>query len=154
MAIESKMNFFSARSDSFVKKEPSRGKGKQTIGIILGIIFLFLFVVFFVFLFLRLQMNDLQSRETDYQAVFLDNGQVYFGKLVEKRGDFYRLKEVYYVQQGAANLQLDMDFKILKLGNEVHGPEDFMDINQQHILFVEDMKSDSKVVQAILEYLK
>ena len=88
----------------------------------------------------------------EYQAVFLDNGQVYFGKLQRSRSDFYALTDVYYLQTGAVDLDQNSNLSIAKLGNEAHGPEDKMDINVDHILFIENMKSDSKVVKAIQSY--
>lgn len=86
-----------------------------------------------------------------YQAVFLDNGQVYFGKL-RRFGDYPVLKDVYYLQitqqlQGSANDASNVN--LVKLGNELHGPTDQMRINRQSILFIEDLKPDSQVVQAI-----
>ena len=35
---------------------------------------------------------------------------------------------------------------------ELHGPEDRMYINREHVLFIEDLQPDSKVVQAIEAY--
>lgn len=87
-----------------------------------------------------------------YQAVFLDNGQVYFGKLESERDGFSRLTSVYYMQlQG--NTQDAADSVLVKLGSEVHGPADFMDINPAHILFTEDLTGDSKVAKAIADYV-
>lgn len=88
----------------------------------------------------------------EYQAVFLDSGQVYFGKLKARNGDFYSLTDVFYLQSGAVGLDQTSNLSLVKLGNEAHGPEDRMEINKEHILFIEDMKGDSKVVQAIQDY--
>ncbi|MBT5808564.1 hypothetical protein HOI18_04810 [Candidatus Uhrbacteria bacterium] len=88
----------------------------------------------------------------EYQAVFLDNGQVYFGELNQNRGQFYTLTDVFYLQSGAAGIDQVSSLSLTKLGNEAHGPEDRMEINVEHILFIEDMKGDSKVVQAINDY--
>lgn len=88
----------------------------------------------------------------DYQAVFLDNGQVYFGKLEQVRGEFYLLTDVFYLQSGTV-VEQTSSLALTKLGSEAHGPEDQMQINKEHILFIEDMKNDSKVVQAIQQYL-
>lgn len=87
----------------------------------------------------------------EYQAVFLDNGQVYFGKLELSRGEFYSLTDVFYLQSGVAVDQAT-SLALTKLGSEAHGPEDQMQINKEHVLFIEDMKDDSKVVQAIQQY--
>lgn len=88
----------------------------------------------------------------DYQAIFLDNGQVYFGKLKTTKQEFYTLTDVFYLQTGAVGLDQTSSLSLVKLGNEAHGPEDKMEINKEHVLFVEDMKSDSKVVKAIQDY--
>jgi hypothetical protein len=97
------------------------------------------------------QVEYVPSDSGEYQAVFLDNGQVYFGKLEEGRGQFYTLTEVFYLQSGTT-IDQTSNLALTKLGNEAHGPEDRMELNVDHILFIEDMKAESKVVQAIFEY--
>lgn len=98
-----------------------------------------------------------------YQAVFLSNNQVYFGKLEQTTPGHFTLKNVYYLQvQQAVQPQKDdanaqaapQQASLSKLGNEVHGPEDTMFINNEHMLFWENLKDDSKVVQAIKENQK
>ena len=98
-----------------------------------------------------------------YQAVFLTNGQVYFGKL-SSAGGFYTLKDVYYLQTTAkttdgSNPQetssgSDTSVQLIKLGSEVHGPEDKMTIERAQVLFFENLKSDGKVSQSIVKYDK
>ncbi len=103
--------------------------------------------------------------KTDWQAVFLSNGQVYFVQ-VEKIGrDFLYLKDIYYLQvvtlQDANTIaqpndvqtQPEQRLTLIKLGNEIHGPADEMMINRDQIVLIEDLKDDSRVVQAINDYL-
>lgn len=97
---------------------------------------------------LRPQTDD---GATQYQAVFLDNGQVYFGKLERTNDTFYILTDVYYLQSGVA-IDQTSDLSLTKLGNEAHGPTDRMEIHVDHILFIENMKSDASIVQAIQQY--
>jgi hypothetical protein len=98
-----------------------------------------------------------------YQAVFLTNGQVYFGKL-HRAGEYYKLSNVFYLQasqkstdessnpqQAAAS---DAGVQLIKLGNEVHGPEDSMVIEKNQVLFFENLKNDGKVVDSIDKYTK
>lgn len=94
------------------------------------------------------------------QAVFLTNGQVYFGKFSQSAG-VARLENIYYLQVDQTNQQIQPakdqqatqpDVKLIKLGSELHGPEDGMRINPAQILFVEDLKEDGKVVQSIRRY--
>lgn len=98
-----------------------------------------------------------------YQAVFLSNNQVYFGKLEQTTPGHFTLKDVYYLQvqqavqpqkDDSAPQQLPQQASLSKLGSEVHGPEDTMFINNEHVLFWENLKDDSKVVQAIKENQK
>jgi hypothetical protein len=95
-----------------------------------------------------------------FQAVFLDNGQTYFGKIEERSPSYdgyYRLSNVYYLdlRQNPQDTTLPTsELKLVKLGGEVHGPDDHMDINKDHVLFIEDLKSDSKVAKAINDYLQ
>lgn len=97
--------------------------------------------------------------ESGWQAVFLTNGQVYFGKLSGKGGKYATLYDIYYLQLAQApqpdtkkNEQQQPQVSLVKLGNELHGPVDEMKINRDHVLFIEDMKNESKVVQAINNY--
>jgi hypothetical protein len=87
-----------------------------------------------------------------YQAVFLDSGQVYFGKLKKSNKIFYSLTDVFYLKTGTVGLDKVSNLSLTKLGGEAHGPEDKMEINVSHILFIENMRSDSKVVSAINQY--
>ncbi len=104
------------------------------------------------------------SAKSGWQAIFLSNGQVYFGHLKGQNSQFANLTDIYYLQvEQQQGLQPDTSattptqqpkLTLIKLGNELHGPQDAMSINRDHVLFVEDMKSDSKVVQAIEDYIK
>lgn len=100
------------------------------------------------------------AEESGYQAVFLTNGQVYFGKVSDMNDAYATLNDIYYLQvtnpplqgEGAQNQQ--QQILLVKLGNELHGPVDEMKINRDQILFVEDMKEESQVMQKIREYQK
>ncbi len=99
--------------------------------------------------------------KSEWQAVFLDNGQVYFGKVEGELASPVFLRDIYYLQvvqplqqvgEGQTPTPAQPQLSLVKLGNELHGPMDEMRINREHILFVEDLKPDSKVVDAINQY--
>ena len=108
-------------------------------------------------------LKDSGSNISDYTAVFLTNGQVYFGKMDSVTDKEVTIKDIFYLQVNQA-LQSDTtakatpspsaspDIQLIKLGNELHGPNDFMHINRQQVLFTESLKDDSKVVKAISDY--
>lgn len=100
-----------------------------------------------------------------YQAVFFTNGQVYFGKLSSIGGDYYKLTDIYYIQSQQAPTNTDSDnpqetdgspqsndTKLVKLGDEIHGPEDSMIINRDQVLFFENLKKDGKVTNVINQH--
>ncbi len=102
------------------------------------------------------------SKANVIQAVFLSDGQVYFGKIENHNHRFAKLRNVYYLKQGSA-LQQDSEqgasvssqnLNLVKLGGEVHGPEDEMFIAKDKILFIENLKGNSAVVAAIKKNLK
>lgn len=88
-----------------------------------------------------------------WQAVFLTNGQVYFGHLKEAGRDHVSLNEIYYLRV-SQELQPPSDqpqtsINLVKLGDEIHGPEDSMYVPKSQIIFWENMRDDSAVVQVI-----
>lgn len=103
--------------------------------------------------------NQMQDK---WQAVFLSNGQVYFGHVVRNNKEEVHLQDIYYLQikqtlqQGEESGELENKggLSLVKLGNELHGPEDMMYINRDQIMFLENLREDSKVVQAIHKYAK
>ena len=98
-----------------------------------------------------------------WQAVFLDNGQVYFGHVTSITSKTVVLKDIYYLQVVNQPLQRSQEpgtvqeqeqrLTLIKLGNEIHGPYDEMNINRDRILIIENLKNDSRVVTAITKYI-
>lgn len=94
------------------------------------------------------------------QAVFLNGGQVYFGNITSLNDDYLRMNNIYYlrvnqqVQPGNNNKQTDQDISLVKLGCELHGPEDQMVINQEQVIFWENLKSDGQVTKAVQQYVE
>ncbi len=87
----------------------------------------------------------------EYQAVFLTNGQVYFGALSAPGGDFYYLTDVYYLASKKKPLSGKTSGQTLvALGSEIHAPEDKLIVNRSDILYVENLKPAGQVSRAII----
>lgn len=148
--------------------EPSPRARKSSAGawIMLLTILVVLIVLGFVFrdkLFGTSVGNNMTT--SSFQAVFLTNGQVYFGKFANVNDRYATMENIYYLQvtpvlqtktEGEVgsqpSAQQQQRLEIVKLGNELHGPVDKMFINRDQILFFEDLKDDGKVVQAIRKF--
>ena len=98
-----------------------------------------------------------------YQAVFFTNGQVYFGKLSMMNDKYLKLTDIFYLQTKTAagtdsNPQQtstdQSNVQLIKLGEEIHGPEDEMVLSKDQVLFYENIKADGKVGQSIQAYKK
>lgn len=85
---------------------------------------------------------------TEYQAVFLANGQTYFGRYYDRIGAYAKIEDVYYIQQvQASQNEQPSDARLVRRGAELHSPESRMLVPKTAILFVEDLRSDSPIAQ-------
>ncbi len=99
--------------------------------------------------------------KSKFQAVFLNGGQVYFGKIDELNSKYLSMDNIYYLRvnqqvqpdANAANAAAN-DISLVKLGCELHGPQDSMVINQSQVIFWENLKDDGQVAKAVAEYVK
>jgi hypothetical protein len=88
---------------------------------------------------------------TEYQAVYLDNGQIFFGKLSDTGSSFPMLRDVFFVQTQTDRDKKESKHLLFKRGAiEGHHP-DFMRLNAQHIVVIEPVAPDSRVAQLIRE---
>jgi hypothetical protein len=83
-----------------------------------------------------------------YQAIFLANGQTYFGRYYDRIGAYAKIEDVYYLQQtAAADPSAAPDTKVVRRGRELHAPSSRMLIPKSAILFVEDLTDASPIAQ-------
>jgi hypothetical protein len=84
----------------------------------------------------------------EYQAVFLANGQTYFGRYYDRIGAYAKIEDVYYLQQTqGADPAAAPDTKIVRRGRELHGPPARMLVPKSAVLFVEDLTDSSPIAQ-------
>jgi hypothetical protein len=100
-------------------------------------------------------VNDKQ-----YQAVFLTNGQVYFGNVKQISSDFIRLQNIYYLTQNTTtdtkgNTTTDGNYTLVKLGcQQIHDPVDEMVIERSQVSFWENLNDKGKVVTSIKQFVQ
>jgi hypothetical protein len=87
--------------------------------------------------------------KTEHQAVFLPNGQVYFGK-VEIGPDYITLTDVFYIQSQMNKDTKEMTNSLVKRGKEWHSP-DAMYISKGAVAMIEPVAADSQVAKLIKE---
>lgn len=105
-----------------------------------------------------------RDREAHYvdnekvQAVFLTNGQVYFGKIRAIKQGYVDLRDIYYLNSQSqpdstgSTTNQPTSFSLVKLGCELHGPVDQMIVNREQVSFWENLGTEGKVAKAIEEW--
>jgi hypothetical protein len=92
----------------------------------------------------------LAAKTPGYQAVLLDNNQVYFGKLADLNTDYPVLTDVFYIQTAVNQETKQQNNILLKRGKEWHAP-DRMVSNARHIIMIEPVTAGSTVAKLIAE---
>jgi hypothetical protein len=95
--------------------------------------------------------SDKLEFHTPYQAVLLNNGLAYFGKVESQNSKFVTLSDVYYIRSGTnqgAGSKAPQQNVLVKRGKEWHEP-DRMTINLQSIVFIEPVSTTSQVAKLI-----
>lgn len=120
------------------------------IGLLLSITIVMIGVLLALFLFDTDKNKESNYVDVNsYQAVFLNGGQVYFGKIVDLNENYVSLSDIYYltpsqpVQSDNGKTTQSNNFTIRKLGCELHRPQDVMVIDHSQVIFWENLKDDS-----------
>lgn len=91
--------------------------------------------------------------QTAYQAVLLDNGQVYYGRVSGLGTAFPVVTDVFYVQSQVNPETKAVTNILIRRGNEWHAPDRTV-LNATHIVLVEPVSPNSKVAQLIAQAKK
>jgi hypothetical protein len=111
------------------------------LGIAIGIAAVLLF---------QMRRGDAPKFATPFQAVLLDTGQVYYGKIEALDSPYPILRDVYYIQSSTDPSSKQVTNVLIRRGKEWHAP-DFTVLNARHIAMVEPVGPTSKVAELIVE---
>jgi hypothetical protein len=90
-----------------------------------------------------------QINRQQYQAVYLVNGQMYFGKLQNVDGQYLQLLSPYMPETSTNNQSTQTSGSLIRVKNQLWGPEDSIAIRADQVAFWQNLRDDSKVTQAI-----
>lgn len=143
------------------KQPNSKGSKKTVVIAVVAAIVLVALLILGMTIGRTMMSAEGSIQQNKFQAIFLTNGQVYFGKLSGVENNYVKVTQIYYlqVQQGVqpedkkdGSTNSDAQVSLTKLGSELHGPEDAMYIAKDQILFWENLSDNSKVTEAIKAY--
>ena len=101
-----------------------------------------LVIVLLIALGVVLYWQKTGQRET-YSAVYLNTGDIYFGKL--SRFPRMTLRDVWFLQKQGDG----QGFKLVKFGDAIWDPRDELLLNERQVVWVTELQDDSEVVRTI-----
>lgn len=120
-------------------------------------------IMIFVGYFMLFKKNE---EKNGWYSIRLVNDEIFYGKIIDIESDPVVMTSVYYdydkvkdnKKVGEKYNQEKIDenggLRLVKRGKEIHGPEGMINIVRSQILYMELLKSDSKVLNAIMQYEK
>lgn len=120
---------------------------KKAVGVVL-ICLVVAVVVLFVKVFGTRTGDDSPKFNTAYQAVLLDDGQVYYGKLSRIGSRYPEMTSVYYVVRTTDPTTKQTKNVLVKRGKEWHEPTKTY-FNARHIIMIEPVSPSSEVAKLI-----
>lgn len=139
--------------DDFVARTPKPKSGNKT-WLFITLVLVILVLSAAIFFVPKLKM----TKTGEYKAIFLDNQQVYFAKVVKEDALSVYLDEVYYIQtqqqvipatvEGAEDTIKEVPV-LIKRGQELHQPSGWMQINRDKIVSIEQIGADSEILKEI-----
>lgn len=116
------------------------------------------------YLFFKTKGPVLDAKAQNWHAIKLLDGEIFYGQVFDLKADPIVIANVYYnydqtKQNSAAKdktktVEETGNLRLVKRGKETHGPAGTMNIVRAQVLFTEPLKTDSKVLKAILDYEK
>lgn len=149
-------------SDSTLKtiNHPPRGEKNKFLsgGVLAVLIFLALALVSTFFYYQDIYQPKKEELGRAWYSVKLVDGEVYYGQVEDTSSDPVVIKNVYYnydqINEGDKAEAEIGNIRLVKRGQETHGPDGSMNVVRSQVLFMEQLNKDSKVLKAILEYEK
>jgi len=143
-------------SEAMKRSEPLVSKGKAANGkkgLVLLIVGIIVLIAIIVFLVMTIFVSPVKG--STWYGVFLANGRTYFGHIVKQNSQTIVLQDVYYLQvqqveptEGGAEPP-QPQISVVSIEADIHAPENEMQINLQHVLYVQKLAEDSQIISTI-----
>jgi hypothetical protein len=102
------------------------------------------------------QPKTSNNQTSNWYAIKLDNGDMYYGQIDNTSADPVVMKNVYYdydqVNKTANGTNPTGNLRLVKKGKETYGPSGTMEIYHVKIVALDVLDNSSKVLKAILDY--
>ena len=133
--------------DQFVS--PKQKNNKSWLAIVLSVI-----IVILIGTLLYVYNGDLE-KEYKYKAIYLDNNQIYYAKVVREDALSIYLDDVFYIQTQQQTIPAEDEDEepqiinvpiLIHRGDEVHKPEGLLQLNRNKLVAIEEIGEDSEIL--------
>ncbi len=136
--------------DQFVT--PKQKNNKSWIAILLSVI-----IVILIGVLLYTNTGEM-DKEYKYKAIYLDNNQIYYAKVVREDALSIYLDDVFYIQTQQQTIPAedeDSEPQVINVpvlihrGDEVHKPEGLLQLNRDKLVAIEEIGENSEILTEI-----
>lgn len=141
----------------------------RPVSAVLGIIAALIAVPLLILLLLLVLRGDSDTgsgdvaggvRDNRLQAVYMANDRVFFGDVEELSGEWFELRDAYYLRRSAAEAAAEGEGEqeatttdLVPIQQEVGGDGDML-VNSREVVLVQDLAADSDISRKIEDALK
>jgi len=142
-----------------IKRKHSAGNGRASK--LVFIILIFVIVVTFMCISLWQDGTFRNISQTigfknTFQAVFLSNGQLYFGKITEMTNEYIMMENPHFLQLAQEQAEIEEgvqpEMQLISIKDEFHKPKDFVLIEKSSVIFIEELRDASQIADAIQNF--
>lgn len=139
------------------KNKKSYGKASFVFTILIFVLLLIFFGIFSWQNGIIRNTVQLLKYKDSYQAIFLTNGQAYFGNITEITNEYIILEEPYSIklqqkQTDGEGETAQSEVKLLSIEDEFYKPVGYMLIKKSQINFIEELQDSSQIIEIIENY--
>jgi len=145
-------------------KKTKKAKNATSYGRAIFVFAILIFVLVLIFTGVSMWQNGTVKNtiqvfkyKDTYQVVFLTSGQAYFGNITEITNEYIVMEnpfsiKVQQTQAGEEGQSTGSEIKLLSIEDEFYQPEGYMLIEKSAILFIEELKDSSQIIEIIENY--
>ena len=151
---ESKDNSALMEFEQFISQTPRPRKNYKIWLAILLLIIIIGLAAWLVFLYKGTPVNN----NLKFKAVYLENGQVYYAKVVKEDNLNVYLDDVYYIDTqevtmpsatGGEETTTTTVPVLVKRGQELNKPQGWLELNRSKVVAIEEVGPDSEIIKEI-----
>ncbi len=153
VASESKDDKALMEFEQFISQTPRTRKNYRPFITIVLMILIIVLAAWLIFLYRAKPVDN----SLKFKAVYLENGQIYYAKVVKEDNLNVYLDEVYYIDTQEVTMPTGEGDEVatttvpvlVKRGQELNKPQGWLQLNRSKVVAIEEIGPDSEIIKEI-----